>query len=124
MTPQLRTMSVDKLVTLRGQVEAELNAKVVAQRRMLESELSKLAQFNGGSGRGVRRGVHGLRGKVEPKYRNPENPDETWAGHGLKPRWLTAALKTGHKVEDFSIAANESNSSAKKTRKIGRKVGK
>jgi H-NS histone family len=29
-------------------------------------------------------------GPVAPKYRNPENPSEAWAGRGLKPRWLTA----------------------------------
>jgi DNA-binding protein H-NS len=42
---------------------------------------------------------------VAPKYRNPDNPAETWAGRGLKPRWLAAALKTGKKLEDFSITA-------------------
>jgi hypothetical protein len=30
-----------------------------------------------------------LLGAVAPKYRNPENPAETFAGRGLKPRWLT-----------------------------------
>jgi hypothetical protein len=34
------------------------------------------------------------RGPVAPKYRNPENPSETWAGRGLTPRWLAAAIKT------------------------------
>jgi DNA-binding protein H-NS len=40
---------------------------------------------------------------VAPKYRNPENPEETWAGRGLKPRWLAAAIKGGKKLEDFQI---------------------
>jgi DNA-binding protein H-NS len=26
------------------------------------------------------------------------------AGRGLKPRWLTAAIKGGKKIEDFAIA--------------------
>jgi len=43
------------------------------------------------------------RGAVAPKYRNPENPNETWAGRGLKPRWLAAALKAGHKIDEFLI---------------------
>jgi DNA-binding protein H-NS len=57
-----------------------------------------LGRFQGGKsalGRG------GARGAVAPKYRNPENPAETWAGRGLKPRWLTAAIKN---IEDFAIA--------------------
>jgi DNA-binding protein H-NS len=47
----------------------------------------------------------GARGAVAPKYRNPENPSETWAGRGLTPRWLAAALKGGKKLEHFSICA-------------------
>jgi DNA-binding protein H-NS len=46
-------------------------------------------------GRGARIGA------VAPRYRNPENPAETWAGRGLKPRWLTAAIKSGKKPDDF-----------------------
>jgi DNA-binding protein H-NS len=46
----------------------------------------------------------GARGPVAAKYRNPANPSETWAGRGLKPRWLVAALKSGKKVDDFAIA--------------------
>src|SRR5580658_35981 len=36
----------------------------------------------------------------------PDNPAETWAGRGLKPRWLTAAIKSGKKVEDFLITGS------------------
>jgi DNA-binding protein H-NS len=42
-------------------------------------------------------------GKVAPKYRNPANPAETWAGRGQAPRWLAAELKSGKTLEDFLI---------------------
>jgi DNA-binding protein H-NS len=42
-------------------------------------------------------------GKVAPKYRNPGNPDETWAGRGKPPRWLAVQLEQGRKIEDFLI---------------------
>ena len=42
-------------------------------------------------------------GKVAPKYRNPGNPDETWAGRGKPPRWLAVQLEQGKKLEDFLI---------------------
>jgi DNA-binding protein H-NS len=45
----------------------------------------------------------GARGPVAPKYHNPENLSETWAGRGLKPRWLAKAIKAGKKLEHFSI---------------------
>jgi len=98
----LKSMSIEKLVALKGQVEAAISSKVSEQRRTLESELSKLGRFQGGKSS---KGVRGL-GAVAPKYRNPENPAETWAGRGLKPRWLTTAIKSGKKVEDFLIAGS------------------
>lgn len=40
--------------------------------------------------------------KVAPKYRNAATGD-TWSGRGLKPKWLTAAMAGGKKLEDFAI---------------------
>lgn len=39
-------------------------------------------------------------GKVAIKYRDGEN---TWTGRGNKPRWLTARLAEGKKIEDFAV---------------------
>jgi DNA-binding protein H-NS len=101
MNMALKSMSIEKLVALKDQVEAALSSKVLEQRRALESSLSKLGRFQGGKSSKAARG-----GAVAPKYRNPENPAETWAGRGLKPRWLTAAIKSGKKAEDFLIVAS------------------
>ena len=98
----LKSMSVDKLTKLREQVDAILGAKVSEERRTLEERLGMLDRLTGGS---ARKRTGGPRGAVAPKYRNPDNPVETWAGRGLKPRWLSAALKAGKKLEDFSIEA-------------------
>ena len=42
-------------------------------------------------------------GKVAPKYRNPENTDETWTGRGKQPRWLAALTAQGRSVDEFVI---------------------
>jgi DNA-binding protein H-NS len=122
MSMALKSMSIEKLVALKGQVEAMLSSKVVEQRRTLESELSKLGRFEGGKSTSkVARGY----GAVAPKYRNPENPTETWAGRGLTPRWLTAAIKSGKKAEDFLIAgAAASKANGGKTTRKARKSAK
>jgi DNA-binding protein H-NS len=114
----LKSMSIDKLSKIRAQVDAALNAKLIEERRAVQGQLSKLDRLAAGASRG--KGVRDrLRGAVAPKYRNPENPAETWAGRGLKPRWLAAALKTGKKLEDFSISAppKKSRVAPKKTRR-------
>jgi DNA-binding protein H-NS len=42
-------------------------------------------------------------GKVAPKYRNPADSSETWSGRGRTPRWLSALLAKGKKIEQFLI---------------------
>jgi hypothetical protein len=43
----LKSMSIEKLVALKEQVEAALSSKVFEQRKALESSLSKLGRFQG-----------------------------------------------------------------------------
>jgi DNA-binding protein H-NS len=121
--PSLQSMSVEKLYSLRGQVEAALAAKVTEERRTLQAELGKLERFGVGrmSGKALR---GGRMGPVAPKYRNPDNPSETWAGRGLKPRWISAALKAGKKLEDFAIAGATKSAAKRMPRKVGRAAKK
>jgi DNA-binding protein H-NS len=44
------------------------------------------------------------KGAVAIKYRDPQNPANTWTGRGRMPRWLVAATKGGKaKKEDFLV---------------------
>ena len=40
---------------------------------------------------------------VSAKYRNPDNPSETWSGRGHQPRWLQAQLSHGRTLADLTI---------------------
>ena len=40
--------------------------------------------------------------KVLPKYRNPENPEETWTGRGRSPAWV-ASLREKDKLDTALI---------------------
>jgi DNA-binding protein H-NS len=117
----LKSMSIDALIGLRGKIDVVLGAKVADERRSLESELAKLSRVEASSGRAKGAFGRGARGKVAPKYRNPENPSETWAGRGLKPRWLAAALKSGKKLDDFSIGGPAASKTVKKKVRAKRK---
>jgi DNA-binding protein H-NS len=119
----LKTMTIAKLRDLKSHVEAAISRKISERRHELEYELSKLDGHHGGTRRGRPAGRGGPRGAVAPKYRNPENPAETWAGRGLRPRWLVAALKGGKKIEDFAVSAPAKGSAVrqhKKSRKAKR----
>jgi DNA-binding protein H-NS len=41
--------------------------------------------------------------KVAPKYRNPDNKNDTWTGRGRQPKWVVAKLKAGKKLDDMKI---------------------
>jgi DNA-binding protein H-NS len=113
----LKSMSIAKLRDLKAKVDAAISEQIRSRRQELETELSKLAGYAVGGRRGRPTGRGGPRGSVSPKYRNPENPAETWAGRGLRPRWLVAAIKSGKKLEDFAIGGAAKGAAARKSRK-------
>jgi DNA-binding protein H-NS len=98
----LKSMSITKLRDLREKVDAAIAEKVTARRHELEAELSSLQRVDGRAGAKAT-GRGGPRGRVAPKYRNPADSSQTWAGRGLQPRWLKAAIKSGKKLESFLI---------------------
>ena len=93
---ELGSMSVDELWDLREQVDAQLGSKLVAEKAKLDERLSKLRAIEP---KAEKRPYP----KVRPKYHNPKNRKETWAGRGKQPRWLVAQLKSGKKLADFLI---------------------
>lgn len=38
-----------------------------------------------------------------PKYRDPEKPENTWAGRGKQPGWLKEKIEAGASLDDFLI---------------------
>jgi DNA-binding protein H-NS len=116
----LNSMSIAELSKLQDQLDSILRTKVADERQTLKTKLDRLSRFSTSMlhPKGLRLGA---RGPVAPKYRNPENPSETWAGRGLKPRWLVAAMRGGKKLEHFSIAQtakHATKSAPKKTRRV------
>ena len=96
----LSRMDFASLITLRKQVENTLSER----RTTLEKQLAALGGSIASVGGKVARVTRGskLKGKkVAPKYCGAGG--ETWAGRGATPRWLTAAIKEGKKLEDFLI---------------------
>ena len=98
----LISMTVDELWGLHESVVAELANKIMAERTRLENRLRQLSSGDAGIKR-ARRPYP----KVLPKYRNPKNASETWAGRGKQPRWLRAQLRSGKKLADFLITQKQ-----------------
>jgi DNA-binding protein H-NS len=101
----LELMSVDELWALRVEIVAVLTRRISAQKRQLEQRLRRLGS---GAIEGKVRRERRPYPRVLPKYRNPDKPSETWAGRGKRPRWLTAKLRSGKKLDDFRIQPSSS----------------
>ncbi|MFA3918833.1 H-NS histone family protein [Ruegeria hyattellae] len=41
--------------------------------------------------------------KAAAKYRNPNDPTQTWTGRGRKPNWVNDAIKAGKSIDDLEI---------------------
>jgi DNA-binding protein H-NS len=98
----LETLSTEELWLLHNKVTAKLKAKIIAEKNVLQDRLARLngrLRVEQTSKTPERRSYP----TVFPKFQNPEQPSETWAGRGKKPRWLTAQLKLGRQIDDFRI---------------------
>jgi DNA-binding protein H-NS len=101
----LKSMSVEELWFLHELVSAALARKINAETAKLDQRLRRLAL--GAVPQNGKKISHARRPypQVYPKYRNPAEPSETWAGRGKKPRWLSAQLELGKQIDDFVIAS-------------------
>jgi DNA-binding protein H-NS len=96
------SMSIDELWILHEEISALLASKIVAEKAVLERRLLQLKpniEIDRRSSAPHKRNYP----VVLPKFRNPEQPSETWAGRGKTPRWLTTQLQSGKNKEEFRI---------------------
>jgi DNA-binding protein H-NS len=105
---ELESMSLDDLWSLHEKISAILSARIRAEKHELEKRLAVLDGgtdiiSQSGASRSLQNGKERRKyPRVLPKYRNPQT-SETWSGRGKRPLWLVAAMKSGHKIEEFRI---------------------
>jgi DNA-binding protein H-NS len=108
--PDLHDMEFDELWQIHEELTKILSDKIVAEKRELEKRLAQLNRVEvTGEAESAKPPTitdqvpRRKYPKVLPKYSNPLSPSETWSGRGKRPRWLIAALETGHKLDELKI---------------------
>jgi DNA-binding protein H-NS len=119
----LESMNFEELWLLHERLTRILSERITAEKLELEKRLAQLNPKE--EARQIDRTARGKRRrrkypKVLPKYFNPLVPTETWSGRGKQPRWLVAALGSGHKLEEFRIADTEEAADSNRPRRSGR----
>ena len=93
-------LTIDDLWSLHLAISRMLSEKIIAEKNLLEKRLSALKPVASSEPRSRERRPYP---PVFPKFFNPEDPSQTWAGRGKQPRWLLEKLKSGYHVDDFRI---------------------
>ena len=91
-------LNIDQLTELVGKAQTEVASRDKQRRKDLRSELERRVAADGYKlsdifpelGSDAASGTQ--RQKRPAKFRNPQNPEETWAGIGRTPKWVQAIL--------------------------------
>lgn len=100
------TLSIEELRQLQADVADKIESKQFEMQEQAMIQIRELANEAGldlmdiasKTKRGPKAGT-----VVPAKYKNPENPEETWTGRGRKPRWLAEKIDNGANLDDFLI---------------------
>jgi DNA-binding protein H-NS len=107
MAIDLKAMSRKDLMKLKEDVVKALrDAETRERREALKAAEKAAAEF--GFSLTELSGITGGKGsskgpKAAPKYRNPDDPEQTWSGRGRKPQWIHDAMAKGIDVSDLEI---------------------
>jgi DNA-binding protein H-NS len=115
----VQRLSFEELLDLKDQVDRAIDRQAAKQKSDLEQRLAKLSGIMGKPARAARANGKGpLAGrKAEPKYRNPNDRSQTWAGRGLQPRWMRELVAQGHDPEEFAIGSRAATGSRRASKK-------
>lgn len=112
----IKSLSLPELRKLVVRVEKAIVAEEKRLKKAALAEIKSVAQKHGlslaeiaGAEKAPAKKAKAAKGKkkktnkVAPKYRNPEDADQTWSGRGLRPRWVVAAMDSGKTLDDIAI---------------------
>lgn len=113
MKPDLKSMNRRELEKLKADVEKALakisekdkKAAIAAAEKAAAAHGFSLAEITGEAAPTVktRKAKSGPKTVSAPKYRNPENPDQTWTGKGRQPEWFKSAISAGKNPDAMEI---------------------
>ncbi len=102
----LEAMPLDTLRDHRNRVDELIERKEEEELNAAREEIIAIATRLGKSAEeilGTIKVKRKVRKPPKPKYRNPDNPDETWSGKGQPPQWLRILEAGGQKRDEFLI---------------------
>ncbi len=110
MSPDISDFTVAQLRALTSKAEALIESKKEQELDAAYKQVLQIASEHGVSieelmtrGSKANKSKSATRKPVAPRYRNPDNQQETWTGRGKQPRWLAAKIAAGASLDSFLI---------------------
>jgi DNA-binding protein H-NS len=99
MTPDIEALPFDQLRTLHREIGA-----LIAQRRHHELEqIKQRIALLGFTTLDLNPPKQKKASGGTARYRDPDDPSQTYNGKGKYPAWLAEKLDAGHKIEEFKV---------------------
>ena len=104
-TVDLNKLSLPELITIQKALPKVINKARKNEKKVLRIKIEELAAESGFDLDEifVKKKIQKKRGKVKPKYENPDNTAQTWTGRGRMPLWVQEHLNNGGEKDDLLI---------------------
>ncbi len=99
----LKKLSISELEDLRSEIEQTIIQNREEKRLAVKEQVEAIIFEAGFTIEEVFGKIKGKKAPRPPKYRNPDNPSQTYSGLGRKPGWLREKLADGADMDDFLI---------------------
>lgn len=112
MKPDLKSMTRKELEKLKAQIDKALEKLAAKDKKTALAAAEKaaaahgfsLAEITGGAvEKKTRKTKAGPKTASVPKYRNPDNAEQTWTGKGRQPEWFKNAIASGTSPDKMEI---------------------
>ena len=94
---ELKALQVDVLQAISDAEKVDRAAALAAAEEAAGKWGFTLAELTG------KKPKRTVRSSVEPKYRNLDDPSQTWTGRGRHPAWFKDAIAAGRSADDMLI---------------------
>ena len=103
-TIDLTELSLSELVRIKKELPKAIIKAQKNEKKTLRKKIEALAAESGFQVEEIMGNKpQKKRGKVKPKYENPDNTEQRWTGRGRRPLWVEQHLSEGGDMDDLLI---------------------
>lgn len=100
----ISSLSVAELEQLKGSIDSAITNRRQTELKELHQQIIDMVEDAGFTLDEVLKEGATKKRIIKPKYRNPDDPDQTWSGRGRKPGWVQDIIAAGGNMDDYLIA--------------------